>query len=505
MVVADVDSAGFTIRAAEKEVVRLGEGTDADFIAPDAINRGLVALRKMKLIADAHGARIRAVATSAVREAANRDDFISKARVETGIDVEVISGSEEARLIHLGVGRSLDLRRGSVLTIDIGGGSTEFCVSVNGKLRIAQSLKLGAVRMTRDFIPGGAVTEVGMRRMRNTIRSTIAPLIHDISRVGFDSVVVSSGTTETVARMAAMRRDIDPPVSYNGFEFDSKEVRTITDEVLSRTDTKDRVGLPGLEPKRADIIVAGIVILDELLRALKVQSVVYSDYALREGVLVDTAQRLGILDAEPVDAGFESVRRLAQRCSVDMEHSEHVVHVALRILRAVARHYEVDDGLERLLTAATLLANVGNAVSYSKHHLHSYYIIRNADLVGFNDEEIEVIALTARYHRKAAPKESHEEFSRLPRERRHDVQLMSAILRVATSLDRSHDQTIKDVNSSARDGALTLSVRHEGATKESVELNVQTAQSRVDALEEYLGDSVTIRDGGPFRIGAGRS
>ena len=499
MVVAAVDASGFTVLAAEKEVVRLGDGSENDHIAPAAIERGVAALRRMRLIAEAHDAKVRAVATSAVREASNREEFLSAALAETGIEVEVISGSEEARLIHLGVSRSLDLRRGSVLTVDIGGGSTEFCVAVNGKLRISQSLKVGAVRMTHEFVPGGSVTDSGVRRMRSRIRSTIAPLVHDIARIGFGSMVVSSGTTETIARMAAARRGTDPPVTYNGFEFEAREVRAIVEEVLAATDTQDRLDLAGLEAKRADIIVAGAVILDEILRALRVQTLVYSDYALREGVLVDTAQRLKVLAAEPVDAGYESVRRLAQRCSVDMEHSEHVAHLAVRILRAVGRHYEVDAGLERLLTAAALLANTGNAVSYSRHHLHSYYIIRNADLVGFDDEEIETIALVARYHRKSPPKESHEEFARLDRDRRHDVQLMSAVLRIATGLDRSHDRSIRDVGSSMRDGSLVLTVRHDGAPDESVELNVQTAQGRVDALEEYLGDPVAIRDAGTAR------
>jgi exopolyphosphatase/guanosine-5'-triphosphate,3'-diphosphate pyrophosphatase len=199
---------------------------------------------------------------------------------------------------------------------------------------------------------------------------------------------------------------------------------------------------------------------------------------------------------EPVDAAFDSVRRLAERCSVDVDHSEHVADLSARILRGVSRHYEVDLSLERLLRAAALLANTGNAVSYSRHHLHSYYIIRNADLVGFNDEEIEVIALAARYHRKSPPKESHEEFGRLAEERRHDVELMAAVLRVATALDRSHDQCMREVSSSSRDGRLVLSVRHSCRNQASVELNISTAQARTEMLSAYLGEEVLIRDGG---------
>lgn len=497
MVVADVDEAGFTVLAAEKEMVRLGEGSKGlDHLSMSAVDRGVTALRRMKQIADAHGARVRAVATSAVREADNRDEFVRAVRQATGIRVEVISGAEEARLIHLGVSRSLDIRRGSVLAVDIGGGSTEFSLSVNGKTRIAQSLKLGAVRMTDAYLEGGEVTEAALKRLRTKVRSTLAPLAHDIKRAGFDRVVVSSGTTETVARMVAAARRAPSPLTFNGFRFDDDDLREVAGLVTSCRTTRDRMALEGLDSKRADIIVAGVVILEEIAEMTGAEEFEYSDYALREGVLIDTAQRWGVMAEEPVDAAFDSVRRLAERCSVDLDHSEHVANLATRILRAISRHYEVDLALERLLGAAALLANTGNAVSYSRHHMHSYYIIRNADLVGFNNEEIELIALAARYHRKSPPKESHEEFGRLPEERRHDVELMAAVLRIATALDRSHDQCMREISSSSRDGRLVLSVRHACRSSSSVDLNITTAQSRTEMLSEYLGDEVVIRDGG---------
>lgn len=500
MVVARVGTNGFDVLASEKEVVRLGEGADGmDHLAPGAIERGVAALRHMKRIADAHGATVRAVATSAVREADNQRDFLRAVRSETGIKVEVISGTEEARLIHLGISRSLDVSRDSVLTIDIGGGSTEFCISVRGNLRVAQSLKLGAVRMTDAFLPGGEVTPQGVKRLRSKVQSTLAPLAHDIAKVGFSRTVLSSGTNETLARIAAARRDRPVPQSFNGFAFAADELDEVVDEVLGAESPKERLGIEGLEPKRADIIAAGAVILHEVVQMLGIDRLEYSDYALREGVLVDTAQRLGVMPEEPVDAAHQSAVRLAERCSVDMEHSLHVAELSARVLCAVSRHYEVDRPLERMLRAAALLANAGNAISYSKHHLHSYYIIRNADLMGFSDDEIEMIALTARYHRKSPPKDSHPEYGRLGRDDRLAVDLMAGVLRVATGLDRSHDQCVSEVSSSMRDRTLVLSVRHSCRSEERIELNIHTAQARVDMLEEYLGDEVIIRNGGAAR------
>ena len=500
MVIARVGQSGFTVLASEKEVVRLGEGAKGmDHLTFSAIERGVNAMRHMKRIADAHSAKIRAVATSAVREAENRDDFIKAVRQTVGINVEVISGSEEARLIHLGVSRSLNLTKDSVLTVDIGGGSTEFCLSVRGNLRFAQSLKIGAVRMTDSFLPEGIVTDSGVKKLRSKVQSALAPLAHDLARLGWDRVVLSSGTNETIARMVAAGRDAEPPLTFNGYGFDSSELNSVVRTILEHRTPGERENLDGLDPKRTDIIAAGAVILQEIARMLRASSFEYSEYALREGVLVDTAQRLGVMASDTVDAGQASAQRLAERCSVDIEHGTHVAELGSRIMKAVGRHFEVDASLDRLLRAAGLLARVGNAVAYSKYHLHSYYIIRNADLMGFTDDEINVIALAARYHRKGMPKSSHDEFGKLTRDRQHDVELIAGILRIAAGLDRSHDQCVREVSSTWKDSLLTLTVRHACASGELTELNVFTAQSRVEMLEEYLGCRIVVKDGGRVR------
>jgi exopolyphosphatase/guanosine-5'-triphosphate,3'-diphosphate pyrophosphatase len=169
-----------------------------------------------------------------------------------------------------------------------------------------------------------------------------------------------------------------------------------------------------------------------------------------------------------------------------------VAFLSRKILALVSRRFDVDASLGRLLESAALLANVGNAVSYSKHHLHSYYIIRNADLMGFTDEEIEVIALTARYHRKGAPKASHSEFAKMSEERQHDIELMAGIIRIATGLDRSHDQSVADISMTLRNDIMTLVPRHVGGSSDSAALNVFTAQERVGLLQDFLGGTVTI-------------
>lgn len=494
MVVAQVTAGGFDVLTTEKEVVRLGVGGE-DRLSGAAIERGVDALKRMRRIADAHGAKIRAVATSAVREADNAREFLHRVREEAGVDVEVITGAEEARLIWLGVGQALVLGATPTLVIDIGGGSTEFAVSANGKLKLAQSLKLGAVRLTDAFSLGDKPDEDDLRDMRAHIRSKLAGLVHDIGVIGFERVVLSSGTCETIARMGALRRRQALPGVMNGYEFTAADVSAIRKEIVACTDGRERAALQGMDAKRADIIVAGAVLLDEILRALDIDTVEYCNFALREGLLADTISRELGDDHHRFDAGMQSVVRLADRCSVDLQHNGHIAFLATRIFRGLQDFYDLDSDFERLLNAAAYLSNAGNAISYSKHHQHSYYIIRNADLLGFTDREIELIALAARYHRKSLPKETHPEFMRLESDDRFGVEVLAGILRIATGLDRSHDQCTSDVRvelNRQKSGDELVITALQSCGPESAELNIYTATKGRELLERVLGDKITI-------------
>jgi exopolyphosphatase/guanosine-5'-triphosphate,3'-diphosphate pyrophosphatase len=450
----------------------------------------------MRRIAEAHSATIRAVATSAVREASNSHIFLQRVLAETGISIEIISGTEEAGLIYQGVKQSISFGSEPILAIDIGGGSTELSHSVRGKITLAQSLKIGAVRLTDAFMPDGVVTDSAVKKIRAHVSSVFAPLAHDLRRKKFSRTVLSSGTSETLAKMILLRRGGSLPRTMNAFIFSVAELTAVTQMILDAETPQARSQLQGIDPKRSDIIVAGAIILSEIARTLEIESFEFSEFALREGVLIDTANKMGVLVNDSDDAAMESVMRLAVRCSVDLEHASHVAFVAGKILTSVSRHFDVNVALARLLEAAAILANTGNTVSYSKHHIHSYYIIRNADLVGFTDEEIELIALAARYHRKGVPKLSHSEFARLSDNHRHDVELMAGILRIATGLDRSHDQCVSDIASSLKNETFEIKVRHCCPSDESIALNIYTAQERIDLLRSFLGGDILITNAG---------
>jgi len=492
LVVARPVADGFEVVTREKEVVRLGHGAgEMKRLEADAIERGIASLARMRAVADAHGARVRAVATSAVREARNRADFVDRARRETGLEVEVISGVEEARLIHLGVLAATGMVDRTFLTCDIGGGSTEIVLARGADEILARSFKLGAVRLTDRFFPGASLHPAALPACRAYVRSVLASIRGQVSQVPYEALVVSSGTAETVARLVLRRRGEEPPRSLNRLEFAAAEVREVVAELARAGTVDERRERFDLDASRADIILAGAAILEGVCEAFDADRIVLSDYALREGLLLDTLARRRALD-HPVadDAAMAGVRRLAARCDDHPEHSGHVARLALEIFDGLSGRLGLGPEQRRWLEAAALLANVGVFVSHAKHHLHSYYVIRNSELVGLTDREIEIIAQVARYHRKSAPKPEHPEWAALPREDRETVRRLAAILRVAIGLDRTQDGRVKRVTVRPEDGRVVLQV--EARQKADLELNLYAAGERRALLADVLEEKVTI-------------
>jgi exopolyphosphatase / guanosine-5'-triphosphate,3'-diphosphate pyrophosphatase len=437
MVIARVHPGGrIEVVTREKELVRLGHGGgDMTALEPDAIERGVATLGRMRMLAEAAGAPLRAVATSAVREAKNASVFLRSAHDTAGVEVEVITGVEEARLIHLGVLQALPVFDRPLLLCDIGGGSTELLCGHRGEVLGARSFKVGAVRLTDRFFAYSNTAN-----QRDYVQSTTAPFRKLASKHPFEVAVASSGSAETVARMAHALRGHGELRTYNGFTFTIDEIEQVCN-LLIETKPSDRGGLAGLDPRRADIALAGALTLLEVARSFNVKAFTISDFALREGVLLDTIARTTDEVLHHLnDISRRSVRQLMQLCDEDPNHSEHVAKLALRLFDQTKTLHGLDDTYRDYLEAASLLANVGLFVSHSQHHVHSYYIIRNTDvLAGLTDNEIEMIALVARYHRKGLPKNDHPEFRTLPTHQQRIVRLLAGLLRVAIGLDRSHD------------------------------------------------------------------
>jgi exopolyphosphatase/guanosine-5'-triphosphate,3'-diphosphate pyrophosphatase len=479
----------------EREMIRLGHGGgDMKELSADAIDRGVAALQRMRRIADSFDATLRAVATSAVREATNASEFLRRACDEAGVDIEVISGVEEARLIQLGVLQAVPVFDQRMLLVDIGGGSTELLLGQRGETIAARSLKFGAVRWTDRFFPGGTVTPRAVRECRDHTRDLLSHFEHEVADHGFDVAVASSGTAEAIARMVHAAGGAAPLHTYNCFEFTTPELSGVVDELLRHRTPGGRARIRGLEASRADIIVAGALILETVATTFGVERFTFSEAALRDGVLLDTMSRCSGDQRGALhhlrDVSMRSIRQLAERCDDDPAHSAHVAGLALDLFDGLAPLHGLDGTAREYLEAGALLANVGLVVAHSKHHLHAYYVIRNSELAGLTDAEIEVIAQIARYHRKSAPKPSHAEFSALPPADRDLVRAAAATLRVAIGLDRSHQARVRAVRAELRPKKVVLHV--ESADHADISLELHAANARKELLEAVLGRPVDV-------------
>lgn len=484
----------FEVISREKEMVRLGSGsTDMKQLAPDAIDRAVAALGRFRRIADSQGAPMRAVATSAVREADNRDVLVRRARDEAGVEIEVVSGVEEARLIHLGVLQALEVFDDRVLLCDIGGGSTELLIGQRGEVLASTSLKLGAVRLTDRFFAGDSLHPSAVDSCRRHVQATLSSFDRAVRRHGFDVAIGSSGTIEQVLRLARGLAGEDPLRTLNGAALTRKAVAQVVDAVIEARHRGTTAELPDLDPKRSDIVLAGVLVLEGVVKQFGIKTLVLSEYALREGVFLDTiARHRGGSLPHLRDVARRSVVDLLRACDEDPDHSEHVARLALELFDATADIHRFGADARALLEAGALLANVGLVISHSKHHKHSYYLIRNSDrLVGFTDGEIELVAQIARYHRKSAPKATHPEWAALDPADQEVVRVAAGVLRVAIGLDRSHRQLVRSLDVRTTPDDVVIEPRPIEPDAD-LALELYAAADRAGLLSEVLGRRVRV-------------
>lgn len=427
----------------QKEVVRLGEGEFSDgLLQQDAIQRAVLVCRNLADLARTYGAEeILAIATAATREAKNQGELVSRLHREAGLAVRVISGLEEARLIFLGIASGLNLGLRRALFVDIGGGSTELIVGDQDGHQALASVKVGAVRLTNLFFLPGEEQPVSAARyalVQRYVENAAVRAVQQVREQPFELAFGSSGTIENLADIATLaihnrRRQRDEPLTH----ADLRQVVTL----LCGLSLDERRRVPGINPGRADIIIAGAAILDYFMGALGVAEIQVSERGLREGLLVDYLARSG---HHHLLAGLtvreRSVRQLGRACSFDEGHAHHVQALALALFdsgREIGLH-GLGAAEREILEHAAMLHDIGTFLSYSNHHRHTYYLVRNADLLGFDQAEIAAIAAVARFHRKGYPTRRRAELAELDRPIRRAVPRLSMLLRLAENLDRSH-------------------------------------------------------------------
>lgn len=481
----------------ERTPVRLGAGGgDMRRLGSAAIDRAVAALSQCRHIADAHRAEVAAVATSAVREAENASEFLGRARDEAAVQVEVISGAEEARLIHLGALSAVAVADRPHLVIDIGGGSTELIAAAGTEPALTRSLKLGHIRLTDRFFPGGSVKPGAVEACRSHIRSCAAPAVRAILETGFDVAVGCSGTVAAVAAMCALQRR-RPLRTVANAVIREAEISGLASRLAALSEPEDRAGVPGLRPRRRDVIVAGAVLLGQLCEDLGVAELTTSKGALREGLLIDRFNRHRTRTADGLrhlgDLRRSSVQSLVRAYHVtSAAHAEQATDLSLQLFDGTAAVHRLAEPDRLTLEAAGLLHNIGRSIAHSAHHKHSYYLIRHSDrLAGFTEDELELIALVARYHRKRQPRESHSRWSALSAADRRRVRVLSGLLRVGIALDRTYRRAVRQVRVSTDGEAVTVSVTPADGICTDIELF--TARERRGLLEEALARRVRFR------------
>lgn len=481
----------FEIVDREKEMVRLGAGgLDGKKLTPEAMTAALQALSKFARLARSHEVdQILAVATSATREAENGGAFLKQIERRTGIRARIITGIEEARLIHLAAVYGVDTPKPAVV-IDIGGGSVEVTRGTGHHVDAARSFKMGVIRLTERFVNSDPISSRDERKMSKHIREEVDRYIDSISEQGFDRVIGTSGTILSLGAVATALERHSIPQGVRNLRVSARAIRKLRKSVVEM-DLEERLRLPGLDPRRADLLVAGAILLDTLLKRLGAEEITLCDLALREGVLLDyiNSHRKDItrVDSYP-DVRRRSVIELAERCDWEAEHSRQVAAIALTLFDYTKRIHGFGDKEREWLEYAGFLHDIGNHISYGKHHRHSYYLIKNGDLRGFEPEEIDIIALLTRYHRRATPKPEHPGMTEIGKRNRRVITVLSALLRLAETLDRSRHGVIRGIEARERAGQLFIKVQAVG----DAELEVWAAHKQERALAEALDRRVSI-------------
>ncbi len=489
----------FEVIDREKDMVRLGAGgLDGRNLTASAMAAAMQTLAKFKRLADSNKVdEIIASATSATREAENGGDFIAEVGRQTGIRIRVISGTEEARLIHLAAGYGVDVGGSTAVVIDIGGGSVEVTLGTATHLTLGKSFKTGVIRVTERFVKTDPLSSHDERRLVKHLNKEMGAYLQQIAQAGFDRVIGTSGTILSLGALAIAEEKGSPPQDIRNQRVSAKAIHRLRKRLVE-ADIEERLHMAGLDPRRADLNVGGSVLLDTILRGLGAEHLTLCDLALREGLVLDyihrNSARIRKVERYP-DVRRRSVVELGERCGYWSEHAQQVARLALSVFDQTRSVHGLGDREREWLEYAALLHDIGVHISYDRHHRHSYYLIKNGDLRGFDPQEIEVIALIARYHRQATPKKSHEGYGDLNGGLRGTVRVLSAIVRLAEGLDRSHAQALAGIDLFPRGDDYLARLRANG----DAELELWAAHRHVAPLEQELDLPIRFEVSGAYK------
>src|SRR5262245_31304223 len=489
-IVADVSPEGAIQVVDEmKAAPRLATGlSKTGELADTSIRAALDAIERMATLAKQLGAsRIDAVATSAVREASNAASLLSEITRTTGLKVRVLDGDEEARLSFRSAVAHFDMGVGRTVVMDIGGGSLEIALSAEGVIERLGSLPFGAIRLTEEYFSDG-VTPKAVRKLRRMVAERVRSQIPIRDWRGAQ-LIGSGGTFTNLAGIYLARQGILTARSVHAAHIPRADLEHILD-MLSGMTAEERRQVPGLNPERADIIVAGIAVAAEVLRRIESREIVVSRYGIREGLLLEAA-RVAPTIADPGEARSRSVTEFAVRCHVERPHSSHVQHLALVLFDALGERLGLSKSDREVLSDAALLHDSGYHISYERHHKHSYHLVLHADLLGMSPSDQVMVANIARYHRGQEPRKRHRNFGMLEKSLRQRIRRLSALLRVADGFDRGHVSAVADLKVRWTRRALRITPVPANA-RASMRLEMWGANRKSGLLSKLAGVPVEI-------------
>ena len=491
----------FRIIQAEKATTRLGErDPETGELTEAAMQRGLETLRQFRDLAASHRVeQIVTAATSAVREAPNGRDFLQTILDDLGMEVDLVSGPEEARLIYLGVLSGMPFGDRPHLLLDIGGGSTELILADGRDARALTSTRVGAVRLQRDFVRDDPMPPQRRSFLQAFIQGSLEPAVDKVRRrikPGETPVLVAtSGTAMAIGSLAASEEE-RPPRKLHGYRVTRQRLETVVDRLITMTPAQRRELAP-INDRRAEIIVPGALILQTTMKMLGVEDFVLSERALREGLIVDWMLRQGLLEDR---FSFQSsirqrtVLHQVQRFAVNQSRAERVASHALSLYDATRGVMHDDSGEGReLLWAAAMLHTCGQHINISAYHKHTWYLIRHGELLGYSEAEHLMVAAIARYHRRSLPKKRHESWQLVAtRDNRRCVHQMALLLRLAAALDRRPEPVISALRIHAVKGSLDLEIVPE-RVNQNVSLEQWSLEGCAEVVKEAVGVNLRVR------------
>jgi exopolyphosphatase/guanosine-5'-triphosphate,3'-diphosphate pyrophosphatase len=489
MLAAEVAGGEIRTLAQERQVTRLGESVfQSGRISEEALSSLCVTLARM---AETYGrlnlADVRVVATSAVRDANNQEEFLERAGEAVGSGVEIISGTEEARLIHAGVVARWPRPKETALLIDVGGGSAELIISRDGRMGDAVSRPLGAVRLTQVFLRSDPPSSEELKRMFDFIDDKLLPFQKQHGGEKFDRVIVTSATAGAIVSAA---NDI-PRAKRDEADRLAARQQQVKDlfRKISKASLSERRKITGIGPRRAEIVVAGAAVFLRIMELFNLSAIQYSTAGVREGIVVDLALRGAGMEVAQLSAEQRALMEMmAAKYRVRPKHGQHVSFICAKLFADLKPLHRLPPEAGKLLESAGYLHDIGHFVSNTGHHKHSAYLVANSDMPGFTDRERMALAALCRFHRKSLPQSRHMHFQALDNESKRAVFRLTPLLRLADSLDRSHAQKITQVQGVVANGAASVTVHADS----DISLELWSANQVAPAFREVYGAELFV-------------